>query len=121
MSIVIKAIGIIFVCLAVVVVLKPDIIKSVMEFFKKGSRIYLAGLLRLALAILFLLAARECKNFWVILILGILFLISGLLVFVLGPARIRPIIDWFQKQSLVLLRMVALIPLVFGVIIIFFA
>jgi len=121
MNIVIKILGIIFVCIAVVFLLKPDFIKTIMEFFKKGNRIYLAGLLRLALAVVFLLAARECKNFWVIFILGILLLISGLLVFVLGPARIRPIIDWSQRQSLLLIRIIAFVPLAIGVLIIFFA
>ena len=60
MDIVIKIMGIVLVFLAVLYLLKPDIMKSLMEFFKQGKRIYFAGLIRIVLAIVFLLAAREC-------------------------------------------------------------
>jgi len=35
-----------------------------MEFFKQGTRLYFAALLRLVLAVIFLLAARQCSQFW---------------------------------------------------------
>ncbi|MHC4574127.1 MAG: DUF2065 family protein [Planctomycetota bacterium] len=52
---------------------------------------------------------------------GILFLVSGLLIFVIGPQRFRSIIEWWQKQSTVLLRVLALVTLAVGVVIIIFA
>ncbi|MHC4397964.1 MAG: hypothetical protein ACYS1A_20160 [Planctomycetota bacterium] len=121
MDIVVKIIGILFICIAVVYLLKPTVMKWLIGFFKKGKRIYLAGLVRFALAVVFLLAARECKNFWVIFAFGILFIISGLLIFVLGPKRLNSILDWYQKQSLLLLRLIALIVLAIGAVIIYAA
>ena len=118
MDLVIKIIGIVFVAIAVVYILKPGVMNGLFEFFKKGNRVYLAAPIRLALAVVFLLGARECKHFWVIMALGILLLISGGGVLVLGPRKLRPMIEWFQGQSEILQRVVALIVLAVGVVII---
>ena len=121
MDIAIKSLGILFVLIGIVYLLRPDVMKWLIEFLKQGKRIYLAGLIRLALAVTFLLGARECKHFWVIFAFGILFLIGGVLIFILGPEKIRRILDWYQKQSVLLLRVLAVIALAIGAIIIYSA
>ena len=121
MDIVVKIIGIVIVAMAILLLLKPDIMKHVLQFFKKGKRIYLAGLMRLVLAVVFLLAARECDLTWVIVVFGILFLISGLLVFMLGPQRLRGMMEWFEKRSALMLRAMAVLVLAIGAIIIYAA
>ena len=121
MDIVVKIIGIVFIFMASVYFLKPDIMKHLMEFFKQGNRIYIAGLIRFELAIVFLLGARECDVTGVIVTFGIIFLIGGLLIFILGPVKLRSMIDWWQKQSLLLLRVIALITLAIGAVIIYSA
>lgn len=121
MDIIIRSLGIVIVVVGIVYLLRPDVMKWLIEFFKQGKRIYLAGLIRLALAVIFLLGARECKHFWVIFAFGILFLIGGLLIFILGPEKLRRILDWYQKQSALLLRVIAVIVLAIGAIIIYSA
>ena len=121
MDIIIKIIGIVFIAIAIVLLLKPTVMNQLMEFFKKGKRIYFAGLVRLALAVIFLLGARECDITWVIVVFGILFLISGLLIFMLGPEKCKSMIDWFQKQSALFLRVMAIITLAIGAIIVYSA
>ena len=121
MDTVIKIIGMVIIAVAVVFVIKPNVMKRLMEFFRRGKRIYLAGVVRFALAVVFLLGARECDITWVIVVFGLLFLISGLLVFMLGPVRLARLMDWYQKQSLLLLRVAAVVPLAIGAIIIYAA
>jgi uncharacterized protein YjeT (DUF2065 family) len=121
MDTVVKIIGIVFVCAGIVYLLKPDILKRMLEFFEQGKRIYFAGLIRFVLAIVFLLAARECDITWLIFLFGILFLISGLLVFLLGPKRLRPIFEWWQKRPPLLVRILSLLVVAFGVLIIYSA
>jgi uncharacterized protein YjeT (DUF2065 family) len=116
--IVIKSLGMLFALLGIAYLLRPDIIKKLMGFFKKGKRIYLAGLLRFALAIVFFVGARECRYFWVIFACGVIFLMGGLLIFSLGPEKIRRILNWYQEQSTLIFRVIALIILAFGIIII---
>ena len=121
MDIVVKIAGIVFVFIGILYLLKPGVLKSFVEFFKKGRRIYFVGLIRFVLAVIFLLAANQCKRAWVIIVFGILFMISGLLVFMLGTKRLKSILDWWQKQSLLLLRLVAVIILAIGAVIIYSA
>jgi len=121
MDIVIKTLGILIALVGIIYFLRPDVMKWLMELFKKGKRIYFAGLIRFALAVVFLVAARECKHSWVIFAFGILFIISGLLIFMLGLEKLKSIIDWYQKQSVLLLRVVAVIALAIGAVIIYSA
>lgn len=121
MDIVIEIVGIIIVALAVVYLLKPEVMKYLMAFFKKGRRMYFAGLIRLALAVLFFSSYRECDKSWIIFAFGIVFLISGLLIFILGLERLKSMFDWYQKQSAVIFRVIALVALAFGVVIIYAA
>ena len=121
MDIVIKTLGILIALVGIIYFLRPDVMKWLMEFFKKGKRIYFAGLIRFALAVVFLVAARECKHSWGIFAFGILFIISGLLIFILGLEKLKSIIDWYQRQSDLLLRVVALISLAIRAVIIYSA
>jgi uncharacterized protein YjeT (DUF2065 family) len=118
MAAIIWAIGIVFVFVGMLYLLRPDVSKRIVEFFKEDSRIYLAGLIRLALAVVFLLSARDCKVKWVIAGFGILFLISGLVIFMLGPKRLMPVLDWYQRQSSIVIRVIAVIILAVAVVII---
>jgi hypothetical protein len=118
MDLVIKIIGIVIIAMAVVYILKPGVMSRIMNFFKKGNRLYVAAPIRLGLAVVFLVGARECKLPWIIFAFGILLLLSGILVLVLGPKKLIPIIDWGQKQSAVVLRAMALIVLALGIVII---
>jgi uncharacterized protein YjeT (DUF2065 family) len=119
--IVIKIVGVLIILLGLLYIVKPQTMKSLLEFFKKGNRIYFAGLLRLVLAAVFLISATECHIPWVIIALGVLMMLGGLLVFVLGPNKIRPILEWWQRQSVILLRVLALIALAMGALVIYAA
>ena len=77
LSIVIQSIGIIFVLVGFIFVLRPDIMKWLIVFIKKGNRVYFAALLRFALAVIFLLGAGDCTHKWIIAALGVLFLLAG--------------------------------------------
>ena len=118
---IIKSLGIVFVLIGIVYLWRPDFFKWLIGFFKQGNRIYLAGVIRFILAVIFLVGATECRYFWVILIFGIIFLLSGLLIFMLGPVKIRRMFEWYEKQSTVLFRIIASIVLIVGAVIIYSA
>jgi uncharacterized protein YjeT (DUF2065 family) len=118
---VIKIVGIIIVLIGILFLLKPDIMKILMGFMKKGKRIYLAGLLRFVLAVIFLLGASECNYKWIIAAFGILFLLSGLLIFAIGPEKIRRMFDWYQDQPALIFRVIAGIVLACGAVIVYSA
>ena len=76
MDMVIKIIGIVLALLALGCLIKPDLLRGSMRFFGRGSRVYAIAMMRFALAVVFLVAARECRNEWVILAFGILFFVA---------------------------------------------
>jgi uncharacterized protein YjeT (DUF2065 family) len=121
MSTVIKVIGTVIVCIGLVYLVKPAVLKTTMRFFSKGSRMYLAALVRFALAIVFFMGARHCGIRWIIVMFGLIFLLSGLLIFMLGLNKAKDIIRWYLEQPLVLLRIVAVIVLAVGLIIVYAA
>ncbi len=116
--IIIKIVGLVIAAVGIVYIIKPNVMNRMIEFFKKGKRLYIAAPVRLAFAVVFLLGARECKYFWVIFAFGILFLITGILVLVLGPKKLTPMLEWWLKQPTLLLRLMALIAVAIGVVII---
>ncbi|MHC4260655.1 MAG: hypothetical protein ACYSTF_09650 [Planctomycetota bacterium] len=119
---VVLCLGIVILLLGIVYLIRPDVIRWLLGFFKQGSRLYLVALVRFALAVVFLLGARECgSTWWVILIFGVLFLISGLLIVGLGLKRVKSILDWWEKQSSVLLRILALVSIAVGGVIVYSA
>ena len=121
MNTVIKAIGIFIVCMGLVYLIRPEAPKAIMRFFSKGVRLYFAALLRFALAIVFFLGARECDIRWIIVMFGLIFLLSGLLIFILGLEKSKQIINWFQRQPMFTQRILAIIVLAVGLIIIYAA
>ena len=121
MDIVIQSLGIVFVLIGIVYLLKPSVMKRLMEFFKQGKRIYFAGLIRFVLAIVFFVGARECKYPWAIFAFGIIFITGGLLIFILKPEKIKQILEWYQKQTALLFRVIAVLVLIVGALIIYSA
>ena len=118
---VIKSLGILFTLMGIAYLLRPEIIKKLMGFFKKGKRIYFPGLVRFVLAVVFLIAARECRYSLIIIASGLIFLTGGLLIFILGPKKIRRIFDWYEQQPDIIFQVIAVVVLVFGMIVIFSA
>lgn len=117
METVIKIIGTVIVCIGLVFLIWPEIMRATTRFFSKGSRLYLAAMVRFALAIVFIMGARNCGIKWVIVLFGLIFLLSGLLIFMLGLERAKGIIRWYQEQPSFVYRIVAIIVLSVGLII----
>ena len=95
---VIKSLGIIVALISVVYMLRPDMAKRFIGLFQKGKRIYLDGVINCALAAVLLIGARDCKYPWVLIVCGSVFLVEGLIIFILGPEKTRPLLDWSLEQ-----------------------
>ncbi len=121
MDTVIKVIGLAIMIFGVWLVARPEVIKKLMGFFKEGKRLYVVGLIRLAVGVVFLLSARECNVVWFIAAAGILFLLSALLIFLMKPEKLKGWIDWWLAKSDVVIRSLAVFVLFFGALIVWAA
>ncbi len=118
MNIIIKIIGLIFCLISILYLVKPAFMRKVLRFFSKGSTIYIGGIVRLILAILFFLGAMESNIPWLIITFGVLFLIGSLLIFVLGP-KLKPVLDWYINLTDLPLRLLSLLIFLVGALIIY--
>jgi hypothetical protein len=121
METVIKIIGTVIVCIGLVFLIWPGVMRATTRFFSKGSRLYLAAMVRFALAIVFIMGARHCGIKWVIVLFGLIFLLSGLLIFMLGLQKAKGIIGWYLEQPKFISRVAAGIVLGVGLIIVYAA
>lgn len=121
MQTIIQVIGILIFLGGILFLLKPEVVRRIVAFMQKGYRIYFVGMLRIALAVVFLLGARQCDMTRVMAALAILFLVSGLLIFMLGSGKIQRILSWYLRQPAFVLRVLSLIPLLLGGLIIYAA
>jgi len=119
MIMVIKAIGLIMAVMGVAIIAIPKNLVKVIPFFKKSKRIYIVGVVRIVLAVIFLLSASQCRWPWVIAVFGILTLVSGVLIFALKLKVIRAILDWFHEKSDMVLRIIGSVIVIIGLLIVF--
>ncbi|UCG35291.1 MAG: hypothetical protein JSW17_00385 [Candidatus Omnitrophota bacterium] len=118
MVIVARIFGAFVVVLGVVFLVSPSSMKGYIAFWKKDLRIYWLGVLRLVLGSIFLMAAPTCRMPAIMNVLGILLLVGGVLIFGMGPKRVAAMLEWFDKQSEMVIRLWALIAFGIGYIIV---
>lgn len=121
MIVLVKLFGIVVVVFGVIFLLKPDVIRPYMDFWTKGKRIYTAAVLNLIIGIILLLAASQCRLAWLIALIGIWGIIKGVILFVLGPEKLKSRIEWWKGRPVGILRLAALLCLAIGALIIYAA
>ncbi|MDD2927647.1 MAG: hypothetical protein PHE30_02215 [Candidatus Omnitrophica bacterium] len=119
--ILIEIIGIFIIAMGSIILLNPKAARKMLVFWRKGNNIFLAGLIRIVIGIIFLGFAPRAKVPQVIFVLGILALLGGLLIFILGPEKVRTMLGWWDKKPDNLLRLISLVTLTFGILLIYAA
>ena len=121
MNVLIKSVGVVFVLLGILYIIKPNIMKKMLGFFSDGLRLYVAGGVRIVMAVIFISGARECRNYPVIFTLGILFLLGGLAIFTLGPKKLKPMILWLHDRKKLTMRILSVMIILVGGLVIYCA
>lgn len=121
MIIAVKAIGIFIACMGFTVILRPSVMKKMIVFWKEGKRLYLGATIRVLFGVIFLLAASSARYPVVMTLLGILALIGGAIIFVLGPEKLKKVLDWWSKKPNYAMRIAATLVIFFGALILYSA
>ena len=79
MLILAKLVGMVIVVMGMLIAFNPNVFKTIMNFWRQGKNIYIAGVARLLFGTIFLLAAPMCRIPLFISILGGLMIIGGIL------------------------------------------
>jgi hypothetical protein len=103
----------------VLFLIKPDAAKSVMRFFIQNNRVYIAAVVRTIIAIIFLIAARQCRIPWIVISLGVLLLISGIIGFAVKSSSQKAMLNWWLSRPAITIRLLSIIPLIIGAILVY--
>jgi len=123
MIIVVKLLGILMICMGLANLINPILMKKMISFWKQGKRIYAGGLLRVLFGIIFLLASSysQVRQPCVLAVLGVLMILGGMLIFILGPEKMKAILGWWDKKPASVLRLIAILALAIGTLVIYSA
>jgi len=121
MRIVIQFIGVAIIVQVCVFLLRIDLLRELVRFLSRGSRLYIVGVLRIALAIILFVGATQCIHKWIIIAIAIILLLSGIVIFTFNPATFKKLLAWYQRRSDLSLRLMAAAGIVLGGLIIYAA
>ncbi len=116
-----RLIGIISLGAGLIFLLNPATMKNVISYALKGKRIYGIGVVRIAVGLVLLMAASQCRVIWAIIVIGILPLTGGIGIFILGIEKCKDMIKKWQGKPRKILRLVSFAPIIFGLLILYFA
>lgn len=120
MLILIRFIGIVMLSIGGAVIFYPKFLRnSIIPFWKEGNRVYGAAIIRSVIGIFFLWASPQCSSRNMIFIIGLILLLSGVIFFARKKEKWLAMLDWWQIQPDMRIRLLALLPFLLGSIIIY--
>lgn len=114
-----QLLGVFITAAGLAVLLRPQVALTMVAFWEKEQRIYTAGIIRLLFGGILVLSAPDAIIPVTVFLLGILFLISGLLIYVLPEVKIRGMLAWFKARPPIVVRIWGCIACLIGLLLLF--
>ena len=105
---IILAIGFLAIALCLAILIAPKTLRKIIDFFSIGSRIYLAGAIRIALGVMLLVLATHSRLWGYVVTLGLLATTAGVSTFFLALKRTKKLLARLRNQSNLTLRLFAI-------------
>ena len=113
----VKLVGLLVAGFGLAVFVSPKFIAKVFDFFKEGKRIYWAGVVRLLVGLVLLLTAAKSALPVANVALGVIFLLSGIIVFVCDLEKMKNFISHYGELPVLVIRLLGLVAACFGILI----
>ena len=117
----IKSIGILIVIAGVLFAALPELMLRFIAFLKQGKRAYAVGVGRIVIGGLLLWACPLAAIVWIPATLGGLMVLSGIVVFALGMARVQAVLGWWERRPVRLRQALAVLAACLGALLIYAA
>ncbi|HNV85332.1 MAG TPA: hypothetical protein PKL97_00020 [Candidatus Omnitrophota bacterium] len=117
MLILVKLIGVVIAAFGLAIFISPAFTQKVFSFFKEGKRIYYAGVIRVVLGVIILTAASRSQVPLAAIALGLLFLMSGIIVFMCEEEKIKALLSHYSEMPPLVVRFLGIVPATFGVLV----
>jgi len=118
-EIVIFIIGWLIVAEGLLFLLRPALLGPVVRFFNRTFWMYTLSVVRIVLAVIFLLGATQCRIRGIIAGFGILMLIMGFAGLIVKHQMYLSILQWWQERNLATVRLMAVVVMLIGAIIVY--
>lgn len=115
----VQLIGLLVFGFGLVMLAAPALMRRVLGWAKEGKRVYLFATLRMLMGACLFLVIPVARLRELALVLGTMLFVSGGILFTAGPAKLAGLFDWWLAQSNTVLRLMALMAVLFGVLIIY--
>ena len=117
MAILAKLIGLLVAAFGLTIFVSPQFTQKVFNFFREGKRIYWAGVIRTVAGLVLLLASGQSPIPVAVMAVGVLFLLSGIIVFLCDLERLKSFLVHYSEMPALILRLLGLVGACFGILI----
>jgi hypothetical protein len=117
MLILVKFIGLLIAALGVAIFVSSQFTQKVFDFFKEGKRIYWAGVARSLIGLILLVGAPQSVLPVATVSVGIIFLLSGIIVFTCDLEKLKGFLDHYREMPPLVIRLFGLLVASFGILI----
>ena len=100
--------GVFVIALCLAILLAPQLLRRILAYFAIGSRLYLAGAIRIALGLAVLSLAVRARYWGYVITLAIIITASGLSIFFFALRRSKKLLFRLKDQSDSTLRLYAI-------------
>ena len=114
MAVIVLIVGLIVLGMGILVLISPASLKRMLHIFLAKQWWYFVTGIRILVGILFILVASETRSPLFVRMVGVLFILAGLVVPLMGTARIQRLVSWWLERSDATLRLWALFSIAFG-------
>ncbi len=110
----IKLISAFFIIYGTVVIIKPALLKRVLNYMSEGKKVYLSGVIRLVLGTILLFGGSQVRVQWWVTLWGIFFVLAGALVFILKIHVLKKVISWLLNKKDAYFIFIGLVAVLIG-------
>lgn len=79
-------------------IVRPEVKKHIFYYVRESNTVYVIGAFRIIVGLVLLFSAAACRVPWVVLIFGALFVITGIVVFMLKKEILMRLLDWIEAR-----------------------
>ncbi len=119
MLVLVRLFALICIGIGIVFAFDPKKVKGVIAYFEEGKKLYMVGVIRLAIATILLLTASQSMLTGIVAGIGILFLIGGVSIFAIGLRRSKKLCENWRQKPLTNLRLLAIVPIAIGILLLY--
>jgi hypothetical protein len=113
------AVGALIAAAGLILIVFPDIVPWLAVHPLTLFELFTSAIIRIAIGILFISAARTARIPWLLQLLGGFAIVAGIATVFIGVDRARAIAEWMSQQGVGAVRVFGLLPLVLGALVIY--